>query len=44
MGDLSSQICVYTCLAFVLNGIGVMHDGGNLEDVAELLVENKLGC
>jgi hypothetical protein len=31
-------------MAFVLNGIKVVHDGDDLEDVAKPLVENKLGC
>ncbi len=41
---LEKAICVCTCMALVLSGIGVVRDGGDLGDVAEPLAENKLGC
>jgi hypothetical protein len=31
-------------MAFVLNGIGVLHDGGNFGDVAKVFTRNKLEC
>jgi hypothetical protein len=31
-------------MVFVFNGIGVVHDGGDLQDVVEPLVEKRLGC
>jgi len=31
-------------MAFVLNGIGVLHDGGDLGDVAKTFTRNKLKC
>ncbi len=37
-------IYVYTCMVFVFNGIRVVHDGGDLQDVVEPFVEKKLGC
>jgi hypothetical protein len=32
------------CLHVWLNGIGVLHNGSNLGDVAKAFTRNKLGC